>query len=149
MRREARPLGGVARGENAKGVTVCGMMKVTKPKHQSRRKDAVRHYTTQHVPGTHLDFKRRAAPRRVFRGPTGRATRRFSSAVSGGSERRAPGSPRGWPVGGRPRKTSERTAARSAPFVRTDCRAETQIRPKPHFTQAVKTSPRPNPANKG
>ena len=47
--------------------------------------------------------------------------------------------------GGRPRKTSERTAARSAPFVRTDCRAETQIRPKPHFTQAVKTSPRPNP----
>ena len=68
--------------------------------------------------------KRRAEPRRVFRGPTGRATRRFTSAVSGGSERRAPGSPRGWPVGGRPRKTSERTAARSAPFVRTDCRAD-------------------------
>ena len=84
--------------------------------------------------------KRRAEPRRVFRGPTGRATRRFTSAVSGGSERRAPGSPRGWPVGGRPRKTSERTAARRAPFVRTDCRAE------PHFTQAVKTSPRPNPS---
>ena len=59
MRREARPLGGVARGENAKGVTVCGMMKVTEPKHQSRRKDAVRHYTTQHVPGTHLDFTNR------------------------------------------------------------------------------------------
>ena len=68
--------------------------------------------------------KRRAEPRRVFRGPTGRATRRFTSAVSGGSERRAPGSPRGWPVGGRPRKTSERTAARRAPFLRTDCRAE-------------------------
>ncbi len=34
-------------------------MKVTKPKHQSRRKDAVRHYTTQHVPGTHLDFTNR------------------------------------------------------------------------------------------
>ena len=26
--------------------------------------------------------------------------------------------------GGRPRKTSERTAARSGPFVHTDCRAE-------------------------
>ncbi len=69
--------------------------------------------------------KRRAEPRRVFRGPTGRATRRFASAVPGGSEGRAPGSPRGWPVGGRPRKTSERTAARSAPFVHSDCRAET------------------------
>ena len=61
--------------------------------------------------------KRRAEPRRVFRGPTGRATRRFTSAVSGGSERRAPGSPRGWPVGGRRRQASERTAARSAPFA--------------------------------
>ena len=68
--------------------------------------------------------KRRVEPRRVFRGPTGRATRRFTSAVSGGSERRALGSPRRRPVGGRPRKTSERTAARSEPFVHTDCRAE-------------------------
>ena len=68
--------------------------------------------------------KRRAEPRRVFCGPTGRATRRFASAVSGGSEGRAPGSPQGWTVGGRPRKTSERTAARSGPFTHTDCRAE-------------------------
>ena len=79
--------------------------------------------------------KRRAEPRRVFRGPTGRATRRFTSAVSGGSAGRAPGSPRRGPVGGRPRKTSERTAARSAPFFHTDCRAETQIPPKPRFTR--------------
>ena len=78
--------------------------------------------------------KRRAEPRRVFRGPTGRATRRFTSVVQGGSEGRTPGSPQGWPVGGRPRKTSERTAARSAPFVHTDCRAEScpQRAVRPH-----------------
>ena len=35
------------------------MMKVTKPKHQSQRKDAVRNYTTQHVPGAHLNFSQR------------------------------------------------------------------------------------------
>ena len=34
-------------------------MKVTKPKHQSQRKDAVRNYTTQHVPGAHLNFSQR------------------------------------------------------------------------------------------
>ena len=58
-RRKARPLGGVARGKCSKGVTVCGMMKVPKPKHQSQRKDAVRNYTTQHVPGAHLNFIQR------------------------------------------------------------------------------------------
>ena len=31
-------------------------MKDTKPNHQSQRKDAVRNYTTQHVPGAHLNF---------------------------------------------------------------------------------------------
>ena len=35
------------------------MMKVPKPKHQSQRKDAVRNYTTQHVPGAHLNFIQR------------------------------------------------------------------------------------------
>ena len=35
------------------------MMKVTKPKHLNPRKDAVRNYTTQHVPGTHLIFSQR------------------------------------------------------------------------------------------
>ena len=35
------------------------MMKVTKPKHQGQRKDAMRNYTTQHVPGTHLNFNQR------------------------------------------------------------------------------------------
>ena len=58
-RRRARPLGGVAREKGFKGVAVCGMMKVTKPKHQSQRKDAMRDYTTQHVPGAHLNFSRR------------------------------------------------------------------------------------------
>ena len=32
------------------------MMKVTKPNHQGQRKDAVKNYTTQHVPGAHLNF---------------------------------------------------------------------------------------------
>ena len=35
------------------------MMGVVKQKHQSQRKDAVRNYTTQHVPGTHLNFGQR------------------------------------------------------------------------------------------
>ena len=35
------------------------MMRVPKPKHQSQRKDAVRNYTTQHVPGAHLNFSQR------------------------------------------------------------------------------------------
>ena len=35
------------------------MMKASKPKHQNRRKDAVRNYTTQHVPGAHLNFSQR------------------------------------------------------------------------------------------
>ena len=34
-------------------------MKVHNPKHQSQRKDAVRNYTTQHVPGAHLNFIQR------------------------------------------------------------------------------------------
>ena len=55
-RRKERPLGGVARGKDSKGVTICGMIQVTKPKHQNQRKDAVRYYTTQHVPGAHLNF---------------------------------------------------------------------------------------------
>ena len=35
------------------------MMKASKTKHQSQREDAVRYYTTQHVPGTHLNFSQR------------------------------------------------------------------------------------------
>ena len=35
------------------------MMKASKTNHQSQRKDAVRNYTTQHVPGAHLDFDQR------------------------------------------------------------------------------------------
>ena len=58
-RRKTRPLGGVAQKKSSKGVTICGMMKVTQPKHQSQRKDAMRNYTTQHVPGTHLNFNHR------------------------------------------------------------------------------------------
>ena len=58
-KKKERPLGGVARGKDTKGVTVCGMMQVTKPRHQSQRKDAVRNYTTQHVPGAHLNFGQR------------------------------------------------------------------------------------------
>ena len=58
-RKKERPLGGDARGIGNKGVTICGMMKDTKPKHQSQRKDAVRYYTTQHVPGTFLTFEQR------------------------------------------------------------------------------------------
>ena len=34
-------------------------MRAVKPNHQSQRKDAVRYYTTQHVPGTHLNFSQR------------------------------------------------------------------------------------------
>ena len=37
-------------------------MKVPKPKHQNQRKDAVRNYTTQHVPGTLLNFIQRQTP---------------------------------------------------------------------------------------
>ena len=58
-RKKERPHGGAARGKCNKGVTICGMMKVTKPKHQGQRKDAMRYYTTQHVPGTHLNFNQR------------------------------------------------------------------------------------------
>ena len=54
-RRKARPHGGVARKTN-KGVAICGMMKAAKQKHQATRKDAVRKYITQHVPGTYLTF---------------------------------------------------------------------------------------------
>ena len=49
----------------------------------------------------------------------------------------------------RKRKASERAAARRAPFGHTDCRAETQIPPKPRFTQVVKASHAQTPANKG
>ena len=35
------------------------MMKAEKNKHQTRRKDAVRKYITQHVPGTRLTFEQR------------------------------------------------------------------------------------------
>ena len=35
-RRKARPLGGVARGKDSKGVTICGMIQVTKPKENLR-----------------------------------------------------------------------------------------------------------------
>ncbi len=58
-RKKERPLGGVARRKCNKGVAICGMMKVTKPSHRSRRKDAMRYYTTQHVPGTFLTFEQR------------------------------------------------------------------------------------------
>ena len=58
-RRKTRPLGGAARKKDTKGAAICGMMKVTQPKHQSQRKDAVRDYTTQHVPGAHLNFSQR------------------------------------------------------------------------------------------
>ena len=42
-----------------KGVAICGMMKAAKPNHHSQRKDAMRNYTTQHVPGAHLNFSQR------------------------------------------------------------------------------------------
>ena len=35
------------------------MMKATKPNHPTTRKDAVRKYITQHVPGTHITFEQR------------------------------------------------------------------------------------------
>ena len=57
-RRKERPHGGVARKKH-KGVTISGKMKATKPKHLPRRKDAVRKYITQHVPGTFLTFEQR------------------------------------------------------------------------------------------
>ena len=38
------------------------MMKATKPNHPTARKDAVRNYTTQHVPGAHLTFEQRQTP---------------------------------------------------------------------------------------
>ena len=58
-RRTGNGRGGAARGRGNKGVAACGMMKATKPNHQSPRKDAVRYYTTQHVPGTFLTFEQR------------------------------------------------------------------------------------------
>ena len=57
-RRKARPHGGVARETN-KGAAICGMMNATKQNHQTTRKDAVRKYITQHVPGTCLTFDQR------------------------------------------------------------------------------------------
>ena len=53
QRKKACPHGGIAR-KTKNGVTVYGMMKAGKNKHQTRRKDAVRKYITQHVPGTRL-----------------------------------------------------------------------------------------------
>ena len=52
-RRKERP---VAQNNN-KGVS--GKMNATNQKHQAKRKDAVRKYITQHVPGTHLTFEQR------------------------------------------------------------------------------------------
>ena len=57
-RRKARPHGGVARKTN-KGAAICGMMKAAKQNHPATRKDAVRNYITQHVPGTHITFEQR------------------------------------------------------------------------------------------
>ena len=57
-KKKERPHGGAA-PESNKGVAICGMMKASKQNHQSRRKDAVRNYTTQHVPGSHLNFNQR------------------------------------------------------------------------------------------
>ena len=57
-RRKARPHGGVARETN-KGAAICGMMNASKQNHQTTRKDAVRKYITQHVPGTCLTFEQR------------------------------------------------------------------------------------------
>ena len=57
-RRNERPHGGAARGSN-KGVAICGMMKAAKPNHQGQRKDAMRKYITQHVPGTFITFEQR------------------------------------------------------------------------------------------
>ena len=56
--KESMPPGGVAR-KTKNGVTVYGMMKAEKNKRQTRRKDAVRKYITQHVPGTRLTFEQR------------------------------------------------------------------------------------------
>lgn len=58
QRKKACPHGGIAR-KTKNGVTVYGMMKAGKNKHQTRRKDAVRKYITQHVPGTRLTFEQR------------------------------------------------------------------------------------------
>ncbi|MBR3777076.1 MAG: hypothetical protein IKL02_05735, partial [Kiritimatiellae bacterium] len=46
------PHGGVAR-KNNKGVAICSMMKAAKQNHPSTKKDAMRNYITQHVPGKH------------------------------------------------------------------------------------------------
>ena len=56
--KEGTPPWGVAR-KNDKGVAISGKMKVTKPNHQAKRKDAVRKYITQHVPGRFLTFEQR------------------------------------------------------------------------------------------
>ena len=58
QRKKACPHGGIAR-KTGNGATVCGMMKAEKQNHQATRKDAVRKYITQHVPGTHLTFEQR------------------------------------------------------------------------------------------
>ena len=57
-RRKERPHGGVAR-KNNKGVAICSMMKAAKQNHPSTKKDAMRNYITQHVPGKHLTFEQR------------------------------------------------------------------------------------------
>lgn len=58
-KRKRRPHGGGGRRpDKAKGVADSAMMEVIKPNHR-RRKDAVRKYTTHHVPGAHIDFDTR------------------------------------------------------------------------------------------
>ncbi len=57
-RRKERPHGGVAR-KNNKGIAVCSMMRASKTNHPYIKKDAMRNYITQHVPGTHLTFEQR------------------------------------------------------------------------------------------
>ena len=55
---DARPHGDTTRECN-KGVAICGMMKTAKPKHPNTRKDTVRKYITQHVPGKFITFEQR------------------------------------------------------------------------------------------
>lgn len=57
--------------------------------------------------------KARTESRRVFSGPTCRATRLFTSVIWGVSKRRALDESRVWHVGGAPEKTSERAAGRA------------------------------------
>ena len=64
-------------------------------------RDSLRPLNEAASKGTHVRSReqgergeRRAEPRRVFRGPTGLATRRFASVIAGGSERCVRDSPR-------------------------------------------------------